>query len=243
MKSLGWLSPHCPEDGRELPNVPANALLQYRSQGFMENSSHQTISMLFCNNDLKVLLESSNHQPLLLPTITRIKNLWHVVFDMIKKKHDDVLTIILRSTSLTDWAGSWMPSRTHGLSCRLRFIWLRFSKMSCEHCRSDIDIDIFRHILMWQAGQARQAAGSSRDPGVRHWHRHHRGAAKGLPHYNTQRLFLKIIIVGMSMVNHVQETHLIRNYFFSEAAVSICPPAQTQGNTFTFLFCITFFLH
>ena len=42
MKSLGWLPPHCPEDGRELPNVSANALLQYRPQGFMENSNHHT---------------------------------------------------------------------------------------------------------------------------------------------------------------------------------------------------------
>ena len=45
--------------------------------------------------------------------------------------------------------------------------------------------------------------------------------------------------------------HLLYNsisyYFFSEAAVSICPPAQTQSNTlkfsFTFSFHITFSLH
>ena len=146
--------------------------------------------MLFCNIDLKV----SWKIPIIIAvvaTITRTKDPGHVVFNNDKDDNDDILTIILRSTFLTDWAVSWMPSRTHGLSCRLRLIWLRFSKMSCDHCHSDIDIDIFRHILIWQAGQARQAAGSSRDPGVWHWHRHHRGAAKGLPHYNAQRFCFK----------------------------------------------------
>ena len=102
MKSPGWLSPHCPEDGRELPNVSANALLQYRPQGFMENSNYQPIAVA--------------------TTLTRTKDPGHVVFNNDKDDNDDILTIILRSTSLTDWAGSWMPSRTHGLSCQLRFI-------------------------------------------------------------------------------------------------------------------------
>ena len=148
---------------------------------------------------------------------------------MIKKKHDDILTIILRSTFLTDWAGSWMPSRTHGLSCRLRFIWLRFLvniltkdvlSILWQRCFVSTIIliltktsywraSLFRHNLIWPgqgrtisqshdltfssgiSGQARQAAGSSRDPGVWHWHRHHRGAAKGLPQYNTQRFCFK----------------------------------------------------
>ena len=80
-----------------------------------------SLPMLFCNIDLKV----SWKIPIIIAvvaTITRTKDPGHVVFNDDKDDNDDILTIILRSTFLTDWAGSWMPSRTHGLSCRLRFI-------------------------------------------------------------------------------------------------------------------------
>ena len=68
MKSPGWLSPHCPEDGRELPNVSANALLQYRPQGFMENSNHQSLLLLSLQSQEQKILDM-----LFLTTIKMIR--------------------------------------------------------------------------------------------------------------------------------------------------------------------------